>query len=82
MCRKIIEKIKEIVDNTPANVGIFCSSYTILNELNNNGIFPMIRETGKRLFMENPRRSASKNSDMLRNFKTVSKPPNKVFFSI
>ncbi len=38
MFKKMLSKIEEVVRSTPANVGIFCASYKILNALTNNGI--------------------------------------------
>ena len=37
-----------------------------------HGILPMIRQTGKRLFIENSKNSASNNAEMLNKFKAVS----------
>jgi len=70
---KIIAKIKEVLENTPANIGIFCASYKILNDLRMNGILTMVKQTGKRLFIESPKNSASDNAHILSQFKLASK---------
>ena len=73
----MIEKIKEIISNTPGNVGVFCASYKILNDLRMFGFNAMVRATGKKLFFEEPRKSASDNALMLADFKSMSSPSNK-----
>ncbi len=73
MFQKIIEKINEVLRSTPANIGIFCASYSILNDLTKYGIIPVISNSGKELFMEKPGLSASKNAAMLKKFKSLSK---------
>jgi len=77
MYQKIIEKVEEVIVNTPANVGIFCASYKILNDLRMNGIIPMIQGTGKKLFIEDTRNSASDNANLLNKYKLRSRSPYK-----
>ena len=77
MYEKIISKIKEVIVHTPANVGIFCASYKILNDLRMNGIIPMVQSSGKKLFIENSRNSASDNANLLAKFKAMSRLPKK-----
>lgn len=62
MYQMIINKIQEVVENTPANIGIFCASYTIVNGLRMNGIIPAIQDSGKQLFIEDTNKSASENT--------------------
>ncbi|TXT60861.1 MAG: hypothetical protein BAJALOKI2v1_70013 [Promethearchaeota archaeon] len=69
----IIQKIEIVVRSTPANTGIFCASYSILNSLMMNGLADRIRKTGKKLFVEDSRLSASENATMLEDFKSLSK---------
>ncbi len=76
MYRKMIDKFEEVISNTPFNLGIFCASYKILNDLMMNGLPATVRKYGKKLFVEAPRMPASKNALMLENFKSMSKPPN------
>ena len=77
MYEKIIAKIKEVITCTPANIGIFCASYKILNDLRMNSIIPMVQSSGKKLFIENSRNSASDNASLLEKFKKMSYPPKK-----
>ncbi len=79
MYKKIINRIVEIISNTPANVGIFCASYKILNDLIMAGIKPLIenRKIKKKLFSESQGKSASQNAEMLEEFKRRSLPPYK-----
>ncbi|MHA1458267.1 MAG: helicase C-terminal domain-containing protein [Promethearchaeota archaeon] len=73
MFQKILRKIEEVISSTPANVGIFCASYKILNALHSNGIGKIVEKYGKTLFYENPRMSASMNTTLLRSYKKFAK---------
>ena len=77
MYQKIIQKISEVVSSTPANIGIFCASYKILNELSMNGIAEMSRKHGKKLFVESPIMSASENFGILNEFKKCASQKGK-----
>ena len=73
MYQKMLRKIEEVISSTPANVGIFCASYKILNALHTNGIGKIVEKCGKTLFYENPRMSASMNATLLRSYKKFAK---------
>ncbi|KKK72135.1 hypothetical protein LCGC14_2906920, partial [marine sediment metagenome] len=77
MYKKVIRRVKEVVENTPANVGIFCTSYKVMTGLRENGIEPMLEKTGKKVFVEKQNNSASENDKMLERFKRVSRVPSK-----
>jgi DNA excision repair protein ERCC-2 len=72
MYEKIIHRIEEVIHSTPANVGIFCASYTILRGLQMNGMNSMLRRSGKEICEERPENSAAKNSQLLKRFKRAS----------
>ena len=72
MFKKMIEKIDEVISCTPANIGIFCASYQILNGLFSNGIDKIAKKNGKKLFIEEPRLSASENNSMVEEFKSFA----------
>jgi len=76
MYRKMITKIDEILYCTPANVGIFCASYRILNALIENGIESIVHKNNKKLFIEEPRLSASENSILVKKFKLMAENNN------
>ena len=77
MFKKMLSKIEEVIRSTPANIGIFCASYKILNALNNNGIESIAMNYNKKLFIEEPGLSASENAYLINDFKsTASKPRN------
>ncbi|MBY9016654.1 MAG: DEAD/DEAH box helicase family protein [Candidatus Lokiarchaeota archaeon] len=77
MFKKILSKIEEVISSTPANIGIFCASYKILNALANSGIESIAMNYNKKLFMEEPGLSASENADLINDFKSMaSKPRN------
>jgi len=72
MFKKMIQKIDEVLLCTPANVGIFCASYRILNALIKNGIEPIVQKNDKKLFIEEPSLSASENAALVDDFKSMS----------
>jgi DNA excision repair protein ERCC-2 len=72
MYKKIIERIDEILYCTPANVGIFCASYKVLDALVKNNIEAVIRKNNKTLFIEEPGLSATQNSYMVKDFKSMA----------
>ncbi|MFX1278671.1 MAG: helicase C-terminal domain-containing protein [Promethearchaeota archaeon] len=72
MFKKMIEKLDEVISCTPANIGIFCASYQILNGLFSNGIDKIAKKNGKKLFIEEPRLSASENNTMIEEFKSFA----------
>jgi len=77
MYKKIIKKIDEVLYCTPANVGIFCASYKVLNALLNDDIKAIVKRNNKKLFFEEPGFSASENSLMIEDFKSMSKSKDK-----
>ncbi|MHA1641970.1 MAG: helicase C-terminal domain-containing protein [Promethearchaeota archaeon] len=77
MYDKMLNKIDEVIRCTPANIGIFCASYKVLNALLERGIDLVVRRYGKKLIVENPNLSASENASLVRIFKRLAHPPNK-----
>lgn len=73
MFKKMLSKINEVLQSTPANVGVFCASYTILNELMKNGIDIIANNNNKQLFVEEPGLSASENAYLINDFKSMAK---------
>ena len=72
MFRKMLSKINEILYCTPANVGIFCASYKILDELIKNGVESIVKKNKKQLFIEEPGLSASENAFLVNEFKSMA----------
>jgi len=72
MFKKMIKKISEVLQCTPANVGIFCASYQILNALIENGIKSVIQKNNKKLFTEEPGLYASENAVLVDDFKSMA----------
>lgn len=72
MYRKMVDRIQEIISYTPANTGIFCASYKILQGLLENGLFIAVKQCKKQLFVEEAGLSASENAFMLNEFKSMS----------
>jgi len=82
MFRKMVEKINEVMQCTPANVGIFCASYQILKGLLENGIESVIQKHNKKLFIEDPGLSASENALLVDNFKSMSSDGGAVLLGV
>lgn len=78
--KKMISHILEVVENTPGNVGVFCASYKILNDLRMHGITAAIKS--KRLFVEQRNLSASENALLLSNFKGQAKKGGAVLLGV
>jgi len=74
MYRKLIDKIEEVIACTPANIGIFCASYKILQALLSSGLDNRVIKYDKKLFVEEPNLSASENSAMIEDFKSMGNP--------
>ncbi|UCD00770.1 MAG: hypothetical protein JSV23_07740 [Promethearchaeota archaeon] len=72
MFRKMLEKINEVLQCTPANIGIFCASYQILKGLYINGIERVVKNNNKKLFIEEPGLSASENALLIDDFKSMA----------
>ncbi|MFX1453136.1 MAG: helicase C-terminal domain-containing protein [Promethearchaeota archaeon] len=72
MFKKMNNKINEVLNCTPANVGIFCASYKILKGLLNNGLEAAAKRNNKKLFIEEPGLSASENAMLVDNFKNMA----------
>lgn len=74
MFKKILSKIDEVIYSTPANTGIFCASYKVLNALVTNGIESVANKNKKQLFIEEPGLSASENAFLVNDFKSMASP--------
>ncbi len=72
MFKKMISKINEVLNCTPANVGIFCASYKIHQGLLNNGLEATAKRNNKKLFIEEPGLSASENAVLVDDFKSMA----------
>ncbi len=72
MFKKMIGKISEVLQCTPANVGIFCASYQILNALVENDIESVVLNNNKKIFIEEPGLSASENAALVDDFKSMA----------
>jgi len=69
MFRKIGERIAEVCWATPHNVGVFVSSYTVLNALIDIKIEEMVN---KKVFYERSNFSSSENDSLVRSFKDAA----------
>lgn len=67
MYAKIIDRIAEIVQNTPANTGIFAASFDVLNALLGSGLRDSVN---KPVFNERRGMSSKENEKMVAEFKS------------
>ncbi|MFX0072954.1 MAG: helicase C-terminal domain-containing protein, partial [Candidatus Hermodarchaeota archaeon] len=76
MFKKMINKINEVLYCTPANVGIFCASYKVLEGLLKNNLEKIVLKNNKKLFIEEPGLSASENALLVNDFKSMASNSN------
>jgi len=82
MYKKMIGKINEVLNCTPANAGIFCASYKILKGLLVNGIETIVKKNNKKLFIEEPGLSASENAILVDDFKSMGSNSGAVLLGV
>ncbi|MCW4008731.1 MAG: ATP-dependent DNA helicase [Candidatus Bathyarchaeota archaeon] len=79
MYRAIIKRITEVVQNTPANTGIFAASFDVLNALIAEGLEHAL---DKPLFYEQRGMSSKANEKMVAEFKACGKGGGAVFLGV
>jgi DNA excision repair protein ERCC-2 len=79
MYQTIMERIIEVVQNTPANTGIFAASFDVLNSLIQAGL-PQVVD--KPLFNESRGMSSKANETMVTQFKDSAKKDGAVFLGV
>jgi len=67
---RMVSKIAEVTRNTPANTGIFCSSYGVLGGLLSAGLEKAV---GKPLYLERQRIRSTEQDRLLEDYKGMSK---------
>lgn len=72
MFKKLLSKLNEIIYCTPANVGIFCASYKILNALVKHGIEKVAENQNRKIFIEKPGMTASENAYLIEDYKATA----------
>ena len=82
MFKKMIRKIDEVLNCTPANIGIFCASYKILQGLIRNGLEATAKKNDKKLFTEEPGLSASENAILVDDFKSMASNSGAVLLGV
>jgi len=70
MYNKIVKRIKEVVQRTPANVGVFAASFEVLGALITEGLEKAVC---KPLFRERRGMSSKENEKMVAGFKACAK---------
>lgn len=79
MYKTMIKRIIEVVDNTPANSGIFTASFGVLSSLLNEGLEKALN---KPLFYEYRGMSSKINEKLVADFKSFSKKEGAVFLGV
>ncbi len=79
MYRKITQRLKEIVNNTPANTGIFSPSFEVLNALLASGLKHAI---DKPLYCEHRNMTSRENEKMVTEFKECSEHDGAVLLGV
>lgn len=82
MYKQMLSIITEVIFKTPANVGIFCASYKVLEGLISSGLSDIVRFAGKKLYIENSEHSASENAEMIQNYKADSEKSGAVLLGV
>ncbi|MEM2289508.1 MAG: ATP-dependent DNA helicase [Candidatus Hadarchaeales archaeon] len=79
MYQKINEKLAEICEEVPANVGIFTASYEVLRGLVEAGLEKRIR---KPLLVEAPEMSSAENDELVGSFKSFARKGGAVLLGV
>jgi DNA excision repair protein ERCC-2 len=79
MYQTIIERINEVVQNTPANTGIFTASFDVLNALITEGLETAL---DKPLFHEHRGMSSKANEKIVAEFKACGEGDGAVFLGV
>jgi DNA excision repair protein ERCC-2 len=79
MYQTIIKRVNEVVQNTPANTGIFAASFDVLNALVAEGLENAL---DKPLFHERRGMSSKANEKMVAEFKVCSERDGAVFLGV
>jgi DNA excision repair protein ERCC-2 len=79
MYRTIIKRVNEVVQNTPANTGIFAASFDVLNALVTEGLEKIL---DKPLLRERRGMSSKANEKMVAEFKACAKRDGAVLLGV
>jgi DNA excision repair protein ERCC-2 len=79
MYRKIVERIAEVVENTPVNVGVFAASYEVLEALWRTGFEDAV---GKPVFRERRSMKSKENEFLIKRFKSYAKKDGAVLLGV
>jgi len=73
MYRKIVKRVTEVTQNTPANVGVFAASYEVLDALLRAGFEDAV---AKPVFREKRGMKSKENEFLIKHFKSYAKKDN------
>jgi len=79
MYSKIINRMTEVIENTPANTGIFAASFEVLNALLANGL---VRALDKPVFSEHRGMSSRENEKIVAEFKACANGDGAVLLGV
>ncbi|RLF20444.1 MAG: DNA repair helicase, partial [Thermoprotei archaeon] len=72
MYSKMVDRIVEVVQHTPGNVGVFTASYEVLEGLINAGLENELKGLNKPLFVESPDFTSRDNDSLIEKFKSFA----------
>ena len=79
MCKKIIERINEVVNSTPTNTGVFAASFEVLHQLLSEGLEDSLL---KPLFHEKRGMTSKANEKLVSDFKACGEKGGGVFLGV
>jgi DNA excision repair protein ERCC-2 len=79
MYARIVRRIVEVADNTPANTGIFAASFEVLNAIITAGLK---NSTDKTVFCEHRGMSSKDNEKMIAEFKTYAQRDGAILLAV
>ncbi len=82
MYQKIVRRIIEVSGNVPGNVGVFASSYDVLNGLLREGLQKQLEELGKPVFIERPDATSADNDALVREFKACARKGGAILLGV
>ncbi|RLF17074.1 MAG: hypothetical protein DRJ66_01770 [Thermoprotei archaeon] len=82
MYLKMVNRLREVIQETPGNVGIFAASYDIIKGILSAGFLDMVRELGKPVFIESPNMKSYENDLLIKGFKSYANKGGAVLLGV
>ncbi|MHA1402203.1 MAG: helicase C-terminal domain-containing protein [Candidatus Helarchaeota archaeon] len=82
MYKSLVTCCDEAIRAIPKNVGIFCASYEVLNNLLKQGLKDKIKKSGKKLFSERMNMTSKENDEMFIRYKRETERKGAVLLGV